>query len=138
MYYQDLTPYEYTTVRLPGDAPSLVNFGWLDSEHDYPQGQVPDWLSVCLLRLAKAYANGTRGFHRCPFCQDKGHLSMMVDGEPVYLGSAEIRVRSGDTTFVAPSLVPHYIAAHGYRPPPAVLAALKENCEVSEADRSQD
>jgi hypothetical protein len=42
----------------------------------------------------------------------------------VSLGCAEILIRSGDVTYVAPALVADYAAAHSYRPPAVVLKAL--------------
>lgn len=50
---------------------------------------------------------------------------MRLDEEDVYLGSAEIRVTFGDVTYVAPSLLPHYIAVHQYKPPEQVLQAIE-------------
>jgi hypothetical protein len=128
VYYDDLTPYRYSSTRLPEDGTVLLNFGWLDSEHDYPRGPAPKWLADCLLRFARGYPNATRGFHYCPFCQERSEVIMSIDGEPVHLGSAEIRVRGGETSFVAPNLVVHYVVAHGYQPPPPVVAALEETC----------
>lgn len=125
MYFEDLTPYTYTNVRTPGDASLLVNFGWLDDEHEYPRGPVEAELVERLLRLASRYTNSMRGYHRCPFCKDRKHISMRVDDEDVYLGSAEVRVTFGDATYIAPSLVPHYIAVHRYKPPEAVLQAIE-------------
>jgi len=51
-------------------------------------------------------------------------VTMTVDGQDVYLGNAELRARAGDITYVAPSLLPHYIAAHDYKPPDEALHAF--------------
>ena len=129
MYFEDLTPYAYTQERLPADGSSMLNFGWLDSDHEYPKGQVAPAIVECMLRLAAEYVNGTRGYHRCPFCAERGQISMLLGAETVYLGSAEIHVTVDDTTYVAPSLVPHYVQDHGYLPPAEVLRALEDTCD---------
>ena len=126
MYFPDLTDYRYTSVRLTDDAPSLLNVGWLDSGHDYCHGPAARRLVPCLLRMATRHLNAMRGVHRCPFC--KIRVTMAVDGQEVYLGNAELLVRAGTATYVAPSLLPHYIAAHGYQPPAEVLTAFEQAC----------
>jgi hypothetical protein len=104
----------------------MVNFEWLDGPLNYPHGQVAPEIVRCMLRLAARYANGMRGFHRCPFCNNSAQLSTQLGDEVVYLGSAEIHVTAADTTYVAPSLLPHYVEAHEYLPPLDVLRALED------------
>ena len=53
---------------------------------------------------------------------------MTVDSQDVHLGNAELRVRDGPAIYVAPSLLPHYIASHGYQPPAEVLTAIEQAC----------
>ena len=72
--------------------------------------------------MAMANTVAMRGTHRCPFCMSR--VTMTVDGQDVYLGNAELRARAGDITYVAPSLLPHYIAAHDYKPPDEALHAF--------------
>ena len=56
--------------------------------------------------------------------------TMELDGSPVLLGHCEIRIRDQDgTVYAAPSLLPHYMAAHHYLPPPGVLQALRQGTE---------
>lgn len=124
MYFADLTPYTYTKERLAGDGPSLVNFGWLDVGHDYPRGRSGPNIIEYFLRLAAGYANRMRGYHRCPFCGDEKQETMVLGGGLIYLGNAEIHVTVGDTTYIAPSLLPHYMEAHEYMPPQEILAVL--------------
>jgi hypothetical protein len=124
MYFEDMTPYSYSAERFADDAPSMVNFGWLDASHEYSRGEVPPGLVNQALALAADYTNAMRGFHCCPFCRERTHMSMLLGDQPVYLGHSEIRIRVGDTTYVAPSLLPHYMAAHNYMPPAEVIRAL--------------
>lgn len=72
--------------------------------------------------MATHYKVAMRGIHGCPFC--KTRVTMTVDGKDVYLGNAELRARAGDVTYVAPSLLPHYIAAHEYKPPDDAVDAF--------------
>ena len=45
-------------------------------------------------------------------------------GDTLHLGSASIEVMAGGRGWVAPNLVLHYVAEHGYLPPDEVVAAL--------------
>jgi hypothetical protein len=122
VYFADLTDYRYTPVRLAGDAPVLLNVGWVDAGQDYRRGQTPPELVRHLLRMAMSYTVAMRGTHKCPFCESR--VAMTVDGQDVYLGNAELRARAGDITYVAPSLLHHYMAAHDYKPPDEALHAF--------------
>lgn len=124
MYFADLTNYSYTAVRLPGDAPVLLNIGWLDAGQEYVRGPTPGHLVTHLLRMATRYTVAMRGIHSCPFC--KARVTMTVDGQDVHLGNAELRARAGNITYVAPSLLPHYVAAHAYKPPDEALEAFNQ------------
>ncbi len=127
MYFDDLTPYTYSDSRFAeDDARDLVNVGWLDLAHDYPRAEADPEIVKRLLGLAEGYVNAMCGFHRCPFCDSTEQVMMLLDDEPVYLGSAEIRLQADDRTFVAPNLLPHYMALHQYKPPDDVLAVLAD------------
>lgn len=56
----------------------------------------------------------TRGFHTCEFC----------GGREKAVGNAEIRVPGEGRMYAAPSLVHHYVVAHGYKPPEEFIAAV--------------
>jgi len=51
LYFADLTRYSYTSVHLPGDAPVLLNLGWLDAGRAYDRGPAPANLVMHLLRM---------------------------------------------------------------------------------------
>jgi hypothetical protein len=127
-HFADGTPYSYRRE----DDGGAVNVGWLSRDHRYPVGLVSNEAVDALLRLARDHAvNRTRGWHRCELCpgaEEEGRRepsSELLDGLPVLLGDAEIRVvgRSG-TTYAAPTLVAHYVRSHGYRPPEDFLLGL--------------
>lgn len=121
-YFPDLSPYAYLKGQSDADA---LNVGWIDAHHTYRRGEVDTTIIEKLLRRCRSGAvNRTRGWHHCPFCAAYP-VKMLVDGEEVVLGDAEIRVNGpGNTVFAAPTLVCHYMAAHGYRPPDGFLSAL--------------
>jgi hypothetical protein len=112
-YYADLTPYKYWDLTRHNVQPAhaVLNVGWLAKDQPFDTGPQALGLVDALLALPKVMQ--TRGWQMCPFCAGAS-------------GSAEIWVEGPDVTFAAPSLLPHYIGVHQYRPPDAfVAAALK-------------
>jgi len=123
-YYADLTPYEYWPEEI---GTGLQNVGWLDREHPYPQGPVPDEFVARLWELCRYPLMVTRGWHECEFCDPpvKELLWVERDGERALLGTAEIRVLGHAwTTYAAPTLIYHYVTAHAYQPPAAFVTAV--------------
>ena len=131
-HFEDLTPYSYL-----GPGEEALNVGWLNSGHPFPVGQTDSAAVAKVLRMVRDEpVNRTRGWHRCDLCarpaeparpERPGPVRMTLDRSPVYLGDCEIRVRSGTgLVYAAPSLLPHYIAAHGYQPPPEFMRALSQ------------
>jgi hypothetical protein len=54
-----------------------------------------------------------------------GAVTVEVGAGATYLGTAEIRVASDDgICFAAPTLIYHYVAEHGYRPPEQFVEAV--------------
>ena len=68
----------------------------------------------------------TRGYHRCPFCENPGFgIKVEYQGNLLTLGSAEIRVQGVDgTRYPAPGLICHYIKEHNYLPPQEFIDAV--------------
>jgi hypothetical protein len=123
MYFQDLSPYTYLN-REPD--PNLLTVGWLDAEHEFPKGKVPESLLMKVLALCFNPINPTRGIHPSPFVQNSP-LGYPVEykGKRMGLGSAEIRVLGNNgKTYAAPNLIYHYIKDCGYLPPQEFLDAL--------------
>ena len=121
-HFADLSPYSYG----PNHDGSL-NVGWLDGSNSFPTGPVPSSVVDAILRLVRHQpVNRMRGWHRCELCEDPPYPARMdVDGAPVTLGDAEIRVEASDgTTFAAPSLLAHYIDVHHYLPPRVFVEAV--------------
>jgi hypothetical protein len=130
MHYHDLTPYAYlsrASEPLTDAAPRPLNVGWL--EHGYPFNRAEPSADLVdrLWALCRTPVNATRGFHECEFCSDstRAYMTVRRGDETIGLGHAEIWVFDGaGTVYVAPTLVYHYITAHGYAPPPLFVAAL--------------
>lgn len=146
-YYSDLSPYTY----FPDTAPASVvvlNVGWLEPEHAYTQGEVPqDFVEalghLCLhhpsirargwhnCRLAPPVSGGARCVTRSNETLPSGKLALPpplkveIEGMSVSLGSAEVRVVTREGNWLAaPNLVYHYVTHHGYRPPREFIEAV--------------
>ena len=121
-YYADLSPYEFTFQ----DAPAL-NVGWLDTVHPFPTGDVAADVVDALIRHAASPVNVTRGVHDCEFCDVESPLTVWTAGGSVraLLGFSEIQlIGTGGIRYAAPTLIVHYVTAHGYLPPIEFLDAL--------------
>src|SRR5262245_565679 len=121
MHYPDLSPYKY---NLPRPLAGVVNIGWLDNDHPFERGIVPEGFSERLKWAMSALSvNRMRGFHVCDMCASKGLIQY---DEPIWLmgesrlmlGSAELWVPGqGERIYAAPNLIHHYVETHGYVPP---------------------
>jgi len=142
-YYADLTPYSYWGTDSPSYSPSrdepwpdlpVVNVGWLDAEHPFRAGVLPDGLLARLEDLARVRVLQTRGCHYCELCiRDLGGSSYIRDldaadrdqlMDELPCESAELRVKGSGVVYAVPQLALHYIAAHGYLPPPEFCEAV--------------
>ncbi|MGK5554739.1 hypothetical protein ACSNOI_24290 [Actinomadura kijaniata] len=132
MHFADLTDYLYqqgddrfTDVTSPYGHCLVVpvtyrrlNVGWLENGQPYPTGPVPPDLVDKLAAIADVQmVNACLGRHECNLCDEPR------DYPP--LGSWEIHIpgRPG-VVYAAPSLIVHYVAAHGYQPPAEFITAV--------------
>lgn len=137
-WYPDLSDYRYWPSLLP-----MRNVGWLAAEHGFPTGDVPASDLQRLVQLAQDPDAVTRGIHGCEWCprtdpSGNEDAYFTIQGTRSFLGHAEIHVagRSGNW-YAAPTLVLHYIDAHGYRPPAEFLAALRDEKPQALAELQQ-
>ena len=124
-YYQDLSEFDY--YRL--DGAKLLAVGWLDIGTPYTSGDVTAAFFESLLTLLVNpwQPAATAGRHRCPFCRFSGGPSTVSYGDTAaYVGASNLLVPYRDCVFVAPSLIAHYIDAHGYCPPADFQRAVAE------------
>jgi hypothetical protein len=122
-YYKDLTAYSYS--HFPRHDTWLVNIGWLDSNHPFPNGEVDPVIVEKIRELCKAPAHQTRGLPKCSMCSEFP-IREVISGETVTLGSAEIHVPGEGVTYPCPTLIYHYIVKHGYLPPEEFLCAVRQ------------
>lgn len=133
MYFQDLTPCTYWANLA---SPKLLAVGWLDSEHEFSKGSVPDRITNRILELCvKKTVNRTRGRMSSPFFRQENGISIRYPypiqvvwkGETHCLGSAEILVfGKHGKCYAAPNLIYHYIKDCGYLPPQEFLNAVDQ------------
>jgi hypothetical protein len=122
-YYNDLSPYEYG-FSIPG----CVNIGWLDIDHDFEKGYVPDGFIDKLKKLPILFQNA--GYHFCQFCErdDKG----MVSRDAM---SSNIKMSIGDgVVYLTPSMIVHYVRDHHYKPPQEFIDSVMKMENMSDAD----
>lgn len=124
--YEDLTSYSYTDSETP-----MINIGWLGADKPFETGEVDPRVLPALMRWAVEPANLMRGSHTCEFCRAEAPIMIRVPGirdGRAFLGNGEIHVQGSDgTIYAAPTLIVHYIEAHGYRPPGSFIDAVLAN-----------
>lgn len=149
-YFKDLTPCDYST-RSAGE----LAVGWLSVEQPFPSGDFPAKLLTRLAELAARPIYLYRGFHECDICHPAEASSVppagarevirfrlgepdsrikgwamgqraVIGGNELRLGNGEIRIcGEGDTVYVAPTMIVHYIVDHDYLPPEEFIQALR-------------
>lgn len=134
MYFEDLTKYEYMTTE------NSRNVGWLEKGHFINKGAVPDEFVKKLWKYLRYPVQVCRGFHVCDFCKitKTGVPTVTYKGETREVGYYEIRVwdENGDM-YAAPSLILHYILAHGYEPPQEFIDAVINSPDASSEEYYQ-
>ena len=124
-YYPDLSPYSHMSS---GKDPHILNVGWLDEHHPYPQAELPQVFAERLWDFCRKPAIQTRGIHRCEFCHEPKASVESRDDLELTLGSAEIRVFGrGQTIYAAPTLIYHYVVRHRYCPPDEFVQAVMDS-----------
>jgi hypothetical protein len=125
-YYPDLSEIEYGGVR-------GLAVGWLAAEQPYATGTVSSETFGALVRLLQHpwQPAATAGIHLCPFCRFTGGPSTVdYGGVRAVMRSAVLVVPSPQCLYVAPSLIAHYVDAHGYAPPNDFGAAVSSCPEM--------
>lgn len=123
----------------------VLAVGWLGEEVP-TSGEVPD---AVIERLIDAhhhakFSDGTMGCHECELCPEPPMVDGMGKipdtpwrGQPtgVLMSTHGYHLVQDDQhTFAAPAMIPHYILAHGYRPPDAFLEAVLHGRILKHAD----
>jgi hypothetical protein len=132
--------------RLPPGM-KLVAVGWLDGPNPFAKGRTDPGVVRKLLDLDESSLihEGTRGWHTCYYCRHFlwlrgftarfGKDRSLWDARPQSPRSmGHHLVRLGDTVFMCPSLLPHYVVTHRYRPPDAFQEAVLAGVFLSDND----
>ena len=126
MHFDDLTAYRY---YLPFELLEVRNIGWLDASHPYSIGEISNnFVSkmheiICARRSDfDAHVNVIRGIHPCNLCGEEC-IEIPCTNSKVLLGMSEIWIPTSNGYFASPSMVLHYIEAHGYAPPGVFIGA---------------
>ncbi len=104
-----------------------VYVGWLDRLHPivtFADDLILHAFLDALFRACVQSVAYTRGYHNCPFCNCSETVKAVRLGTELCLGSPEIHVGQGDTLFVAPNLIYHYVERHRYLPPQPFQEAI--------------
>lgn len=133
-YYEDLSPI--------GEKFKVV--GWLAPGHTYNRGEVQEDVFRKLLQLLVNpwEPDVLMGYHECQFCPPEDSLDTEAfdrrhrlehHGLVVVFGRANLFVPADGFIYVAPSMMAHYVDAHGYAPPAAFWEAVL-NCPEMGSD----
>lgn len=130
MYLADLSSYQH--------LPTLRSIGWLEPEHEYTRGAVAasDLRRLCELAVDPWMPAVAGGFHYCGFCGFAGEFEyqgLKLSG----LGWSNLYVPDGERIYDAPSMIVHYIDAHGYAPPEEFLEAVRKCPEMNSPEYEQ-
>ena len=106
-YYEDLTCCDYFMGN------GLIAVGWIEPEHPFEQGPVPESFLLALRSLL--------AFPWFPYHFAGGHHCGLCDSA---YGSANLIVPGKSGFFVCPVLILHYIEEHQYHPPQAFQEAV--------------
>jgi hypothetical protein len=135
-YLPDLCPYG------GGADASHLAVGWIDREHPFSTGALPEdaWIRRLLHVAAHRKLRPFPQFHYSPFLpahalpvvlwKRRGSYPVTENAASLILG--EIVVRHLNQTLHAPALIVHYILNQNYLPPPEFILGV--NAAVSDED----
>ncbi len=109
------------------DESQMIRVGWLKPGENYRQGEVSEgFVDKLIALLINPWEPATAaGWHDCGFCQlSTGPRTLRYKETTVQLGITNLFVPGDSVIYVAPSLIAHYIDAHGYSPPDEFQAAV--------------
>jgi len=121
-HYPDLSACRYFSID---NEDKLIAVGWLDPDFEFTRGDVdPDVVAaLCSFCVNPWEPAALMGCHDCGYCRFTTGMRTFTYNHTVMLGSSNLFIPADGFLFVAPSLILHYIDAHGYAPP-------REFCEA--------
>lgn len=126
MNISDLSPYKAGPDREIGFIPLAV--GWLKRGQNFPTGPTPpDFVGKLLAYCFEVHTINHQ--RRTTPCAVSGDCPRVIPPEKrgqqlARFGEAEIRVIGESDIYAAPTLIYHYVVAHGYRPPEPFIEAV--------------
>ena len=103
-YFPDLTPHTYTST----DGRNVLNVGWLDEAHPFPQGATSADFHEALRLLCEKPIHLHRGYQACQFCPREVRRNQGPD-----IGNGQIRIMASDGAwYAAPTMIYHYVVEH--------------------------
>jgi hypothetical protein len=115
-----------------------LSVGWLSVHHPFETGDFPTELLDRLATVARTPVNLLRGLHDCDICSPALRIGSLwiteglrgnrvrVAGHDIEVGNGEIQLMGeGDTVYVAPTMIFHYIVDHRYLPPEEFIEAVR-------------
>jgi len=130
----------------PGALPpfaTLLPIGWLGNRVE-TRGETPEECIRILLDAYEAghlFSDGSMGVHTCELCPpislgSRVSCPVTWNGRQVSLyGHGHYLILHGDSLFICPALILHYILDHQYRPPREFLEAVVKGAILTRADR---
>jgi hypothetical protein len=124
---------DLTALQMPPfiEFSNLIAVGWLEPGHDYRRGEVDaEFVGKLADLLVDPWQPAiAMGRHQCGFCRLTGgptsiRLTNPGSSSVVQVGVTNVWIPADGFLYVAPSLVLHYIDAHGYSPPLEFQAAV--------------
>lgn len=113
----------------------LRAIGWIE-DSSFPTGHVPD---TCINLLVDAHQkkilrDTTRGIHTCTLCNKSTPIENWKGKTISLIGYGHYLVQRGNTVYMAPELLLHYILTHKYCPPDEFLQGIIEGKFLGEDD----
>jgi hypothetical protein len=136
MFYPDLG-----TKCQVGSHPNLRAVGWLSADQSYSTGKVSE---DALRKMADHVYSAWQpvlaaGSHECELCLERQkaldslrvrleHRTLILRESPKgsYRQSRNVWIPSETVVYVAPGMIVHYIAEHGYCPPEEFVNAVQD------------
>lgn len=125
-YFADLSVCRYYPID---HEDKLIAVGWLDPHFEHALGDVdPDVVAnLCELLVSPWEPCISPGWHDCQYCRfTTGPRQFEYNRTAITLGMSNVFVPGENCVYVAPSLILHYIDAHGYSPPEPFCQAVME------------
>ena len=119
-YYPDLSTECYFE-----SGPEVRAIGWLSAAHTFNQGTVsPDFFTRLVEHVTTAWFPAVAmGVHGCEFCSLPTARGLKFS-RYARLSSENVWIPAPGVVYVAPAMILHYVAEHGYAPPEEFVAAV--------------